>query len=124
MKRFRVLVVTGLITAYLFGAQVGWAAQVQNVTLTQIFVDSESVLLYYQGDSTTASNVGCQYPKPSIGKDGTLFSLSPSHPLFREIYSLALTALASGKKVRIGSKGPCEAGAEQVDYMDVSNSGQ
>ena len=123
MRRFRAVVAAGLITSYLFGAHVGWAAQVTNVTLTQIFVDRGSVLLYYQGDSTTASNVGCQYPNPS-SKDTTLFSLSPSHPLFREIYSLALTALASGKKVRIGGKVPCEGGAEQVDYMDVSNSGQ
>ena len=123
MRRFRVVVAAGLITSYLFGAHVGWAAQVTNVTLTQIFVDSGSVLLYYQGDRTTASDVGCQYPNPR-SKGTRVFSLSPSHPLFREIYSLALTALASGKTVRIGGRGPCDSGAEQVDYMDVSNADQ
>lgn len=95
------------------------ALSIENARITRVHVapDSTGVYVWYEG-GTQSGTPACTYPNASLH----WFVIDDANPKRKELMTIALSAQLTGRLVRIGGYGTCNAnagGTEKISWMEI-----
>lgn len=114
MKKIVIVILSFFV---LFAGECSAQSLLENARITRVHVAPEStgVYVWYEG-GTLNGTPACTYPNASLH----WFVIDDANPKRKELMTIALSAQLTGRLVRIGGYGTCNAGGtEKISWMEI-----